>query len=112
MIGLPFFVWLAFTLVDFGNIDQLFAFLAVFGLILIVITRNKQRTLSALVLDIFCFILIASPLVARMKEVPIELFNYNAFIIPTGLFVLFYFVSLYFTLKVYVLKRKSRLVAK
>ena len=31
MIGLPFFIWLLFPLVDFGNPDQLFAFLGVVG---------------------------------------------------------------------------------
>ena len=35
MIALPLFFWLLFTLFDFGNIDQLFAFLAVVGLVIV-----------------------------------------------------------------------------
>jgi len=38
-IGLPFCVWLAITLFDFGNIDQIFALIAVVGLVLIYINR-------------------------------------------------------------------------
>ena len=95
MIALPFFFWLAFTLFDFGNIDQLFAFLAVLGLVTICINHNKQRTSKLLTLDVVCFFLLASPLVRRMTAVPIELFNYLAFIIPTILFSLFYTASLF-----------------
>ena len=99
MIALPFFFWLAFTLFDFGNIDQLFALLAVVGLVIICINHNKTRTSKVLTLDVICFFLMASPLVRRMSTVPIELFNYLAFIIPTALFALFYTASLFFGCK-------------
>jgi len=48
MIGLPFFLWLLFTLFDFGNIDQLFAFLAIGGLTISFINKNKKRTFNIL----------------------------------------------------------------
>src|SRR4051812_42066079 len=96
MIGLPFFLWLLFTLFDFGNADQLFAFLAVIGLIIIFIKRNSTRTVRAVLLDIVCFVLLASPIVRRLTDVPIEKFDYLAFIIPTIIFVLFYFLSICF----------------
>ena len=96
MIALPFFFWLLFTLFDFGNIDQLFAFLAVVGLVMVYINRDKKRTSKILVLDLLCFFLLASPLIRRMMAVSTELFNYLTFIIPTALFVLFYTASLFF----------------
>lgn len=95
MIALPFFFWLAFTLFDFGNLDQLFSFLAIVGLVIICFNHNKPRTSKVLTLDLICFLLLASPLVRRMTAVPIELFNYLAFIIPTALFTLFYTASLF-----------------
>jgi len=99
MIGLPFFFWLLTTLFDFGNIDQLFAFLALIGLTLIFINRNKIISLKILAIDIISFLLLASPLVRRMTAIPIEKFNYLAFIIPTTAFVLFYCVSLFFSVR-------------
>lgn len=107
MIGLPFFFWLLFTLFDFGNIDQLFAFLAIIGLTITFINRNKNRTLTVLLLDIICFLLLASPLVIRMTAIPIENFNYLAFIIPTTIFVLFYIFSFYFSVRQYFLNKKN-----
>ena len=107
MIGLPFFFWLLFTLFDFGNIDQLFAFLAVIGLTLTFINRNKNRTLTILLIDIICFLLLASPLVRRMTAISIEKFNYLAFIIPTTIFGLFYIFSLYFSVRQYFSNQKS-----
>jgi uncharacterized membrane protein len=108
IIGLPFFSWLLFTLFDFGNIDQLFAFLAVIGLTIIFINRNKTRTLTILLLDLICFILLASPLARRMTAIQIEKFNYFAFIIPTIIFVLFYFVSIYFSIRQYLQVQKAK----
>jgi hypothetical protein len=108
IIGLPFFSWLLFTLFDFGNIDQLFAFLAVIGLTITFINRNKTRTLTILLLDLICFILLASPLARRMTAIQIEKFNYFAFIIPTIIFVLFYFVSLYFSIRQYLQVQKAK----
>ncbi len=96
MIGLPFFFWLIVTVFDFGDIDQLFAFLAIVGLVTICINHNKARTKKILLLDLLCFSLLVSPLLRRMTAVPIELFNYLAYIIPTTLFVLFYAASFLF----------------
>jgi hypothetical protein len=87
MIGLPFFLWLLFTLFDFGNIDQLFAFLASTGLVINFITLNSARTLKTLLLDILCFGLLFSPILKRLTSVPIEKFNYLDFTIPTTIFV-------------------------
>jgi hypothetical protein len=51
MIGLPFVFWLAFTLFDFGNIDQLFAIRVIVGLLTICINHNKSRMAKVLILQ-------------------------------------------------------------
>jgi len=107
LIGLPFFFWLLYTMLDFGNPDQLFAFLGVVGLTISFIKLNSTRTFKVLLLDIICFILLASPLVRRMTAVPIELFNYLAFIIPTTIFSLFYIISIYYSVRLYFQSQKA-----
>ena len=99
MISFPFFFWLLISLVEFGNIDEIFALLAVIGLTTCFIKLNSLRTLKIVLVEILCFILLASPLAPRLTVVPIEKFNYLGFIIPTIIFVLFYFVSIYFSVR-------------
>ncbi len=107
IIELPFFVWLLFTFFDFGNPDQLFAFLGVSGLIINFIILNKTKTLKILALDIVCFLLLASPIIRRLSAVPIEKFNYLTFIIPTAIFGLFYIFSLCFSVRQYFQNQSS-----
>ena len=107
MIGLPFFFWLLYTVFDFGNIDQLFAFLAIYGLTISYVTRNSTRTSKILFLDIVCFLLLASPIIRRMTVVPINLFNYLGFIIPTLTFSLFYLISIGYSIKQYLQVQKT-----
>ncbi len=95
MIGMPLFLWLLFTSFDFGNSDQIFAIAAVLGLILSVFTiLNSVQNRKAFLLDILCFLLLASPIVRRMAEVPLKQINYWAFLIPTALFVSMYLLSI------------------
>ena len=84
MIGLPFILWLIFTTFDFGNIDQLFA---IFGLVGIILNLTKWKT--NIILTIISFILMLSPIISRLVQVPIEMFNYLAFQIPFHSFYLF-----------------------
>lgn len=107
MIGAPFCVWLFFTLFNFGNIDQLFALLATTGLVIIFVNVNKIRGLKILLLDIFCFLLLASPVIDRLAQVPVRLFNYKAFIVPAALFVLLYCTSLFFGFVQYLQIKKA-----
>ncbi len=112
MIGLPFFIWLLFTLVDFGNTDQLFAFLSVIGLTIIFMKLSSTRTLKMVLIDIVCFLLLAAPIVRRMAVVPIEKFNYLTFIIPMVIFVLLYLLSIYFSIKQYLQIQKVAVLRK
>ena len=106
MIGIPFFFWILFTIFDFGNPDQFFALLAIIGLLLNFLTRNKQKTLKILSLDILSFLLLISPLIRRMTAISIEKFNYLLFIIPTIIFVVFYLISIVLSVKKYLKNNK------
>lgn len=109
IIGLPFICWLLFVSFDFGNLDQIFAIIAVIGLIISYKTLNSARTLKIVLLDILCFVFLAAPLVRRMTVVPLEKFNYLAFIIPTTIFVLLYLISIYFSVRQYLQTQNTTL---
>lgn len=85
MIRLPFIVWLIFTFFEFGNIDQFFAILGIIGVIL---NLTKWRNKTSIMLISFAFML--SPIVSRLIQVPIEMFNYLAFQIPLTIFITTY----------------------
>ncbi|PRB87161.1 hypothetical protein CQ022_03475 [Chryseobacterium culicis] len=87
MMGLPFIFWLVFTAFDFGNIDQVFAVLGLLGIVL-TISRWKNKVS----ITILSFIMMLSPIVSKMIQVPIEKFNYLAFKIPLILFVACYLI--------------------
>lgn len=82
MIGLPFLFWLIWTSFEFGNSDQIFAVFGLIGFIMMFTKLYKQRILKALI-----FILMLTPIVRRLTEVPIEKFNYLTFIIPFLIFI-------------------------
>ena len=85
MIGLPFVCWLIFTSFDFGNIDQLFAILGVIGIVI-----NLTKWKNNIPLTIISFILMLSPIISRLVQVQIELFDYLAFQIPLTIYVVMY----------------------
>lgn len=99
MIGLPFFLWLGYTLFDFGNIDQLFAFFAAAGIFLSVVSLRKRPAFMMLALDTVSFVLMLSPLIFRLAAVPVRLFYYGAFILPSALFILSSLASLLLLLR-------------
>ena len=94
MIGLPFICWLFFTLFDFGNINQLFAFLGIIGIILN-LTKWKNETF----VTILSFALMLSPIVSRLIQVPLEKFDYLAFQIPLTIFVITYLTFIVINIK-------------
>ena len=101
MIGIPFVFWLFFNAFNFGELDQLFAILGVGGVVWNIKTFHEDRNLKNIFLDLLSFIFMLTPLVSRLVSVPIELFNYLAFIIPICLFVLLYLVSIGLSLSAY-----------
>ena len=98
MIGLPFFIWLPISLFNFWNLDQLFSLLAVIAFVIILLNRKDDETAKRVMLDLVCFLLLASPIIGRLVAVPIEMFNYLEFIIPTTLFFLLYSASVFINL--------------
>ncbi|MCS3531600.1 hypothetical protein [Chryseobacterium sp. JUb7] len=85
MSGIPFIIWLIFAAFDFGNIDQLFA---IFGLVGIILNLTTGKT--RIDVTIVSFILMLSPVISRLVQVPIEVFNYLAFQIPLTIFIVSY----------------------
>ena len=82
MIGLPFICWILFTMFDFGNIDQIFAILGVFGFGL-----NFTKWKSNIRITILSFFLMLSPIISRVSQVPIRMFDYLSFEIPLAIFL-------------------------
>jgi hypothetical protein len=94
MIGLPFILWLIFTVFNFGNIDQVFA---IFGFIGITLNLTKWKT--NIIVNILSFLLMLSPIISRLVQVPIEMFNYLAFQIPLSIFIISYLTYIILNVK-------------
>jgi hypothetical protein len=94
MIGLPFILWLVFTIFDFGNIDQIFA---IFGIIGIVLNLSKWK--NKILVTIISFILMLSPLISRLFQVEMGKFNYLAFQIPLTIFIVTYLIFIIINIK-------------
>jgi hypothetical protein len=89
MISLPFGFWLAFNIFQFGELEQLFAFIGIVGIVL-----NMIRLKRNLFISITGFVFMLIPLFSRFYEVSFSKFNYLSFQIPFTLFVLTYLVSM------------------
>ena len=94
MIGIPFILWLILTVFDFGNIDQLFAILGITGVIL-----NFTKWSNNIPITILCFFLMLSPIISRMMQAPIEMFDYLAFQIPLAIFIILYLTFIFINVK-------------
>lgn len=94
MIGIPFIFWLIWTSFEFGNTDQIFAILGLIGFVL-VFTKYYQKRIYRILI----FGLMLTPIIRRLTQIPIEKFNYLAFIIPLLIFCI--------TFLILILKPKS-----
>ena len=94
MIGIPFVLWLVFTIFDFGNIDQIFAILGIIGVVL-----NFSKWKNKILITIVSFILMLSPLLSRLLQVGIEKFDYLAFQIPLTIFIISYLLFIIINIK-------------
>lgn len=92
MIGLPLLLWLVWTSFEFGNSDQIFAIFGLIGLLLILTKYYKRR-----IIKILSFVLMLTPIVRRLTEVPLEKFNYLAFQIPLIIFIVTYLILIFKT---------------
>lgn len=82
MIPIPFIFWLGFTVFDFGNIDQLFAFLGITGIVL-----NVMKFKYDVAISILSIILMITAVASRLIYVSVEALNYPAFTIPFYTFI-------------------------
>ncbi len=87
IIGIPFICWLLFTVFDFGNTDQVFAMLGILGIVL-----NLIKWRNSVMITILSLLLMLSPLVSRMVQIPIEKFGYLLFQIPFFVFIICYLI--------------------
>ena len=94
MIGLPFILWLVFTIFDFGNIDQIFAIFGITGIAL-----NLSKWKNKILVTILSFIFMLSPLISRILQVEMEKFNYLAFQIPLTIFIITYLIFIIINIK-------------
>ena len=94
MIGIPFVLWLVFTIFDFGNIDQIFAILGIIGVVL-----NFSKWKNKILITIVSFILMLSPLLSRLLQVGIKKFDYLAFQIPLTILIVTYLLFIIINIK-------------
>lgn len=94
MVSLPMFVYLLFTVADFGTTEQIFAAIALFGLIIHFLHLSFKSKTKKVIVDIFVFACLLSPLIYRMLAVPFERFNYSWFLIPAIGFAALYITTL------------------
>ncbi|MGX9987483.1 hypothetical protein [Soonwooa purpurea] len=85
MIAFPLIFWLLISAFYIGSIDQIFAILALIGIIL-----NFTKWKNKVPITILSFLFMLSPIISRMVQVPIELFDYLSFEIPLVIFVITY----------------------
>ena len=90
MIGIPFIAWLFWTSFEFGNNDQAFAIIGLIGLISFFTKYFKNRVLRVLI-----FVMMLTPIVRRLTEIPIEKFNYLAFQIPLIIFITTFIILIF-----------------
>lgn len=94
MISLPLFVYLLFTLVDFGTTQQVFSAVAFLGLLIyfshpVFISPKKKFLIDSLV-----FACLSAPIVHRLLSSHPGLYNYPLFVIPVVSFGLLFLTAL------------------
>lgn len=96
MISIPMFCYLAYGwFAADDNVDRLFIILALIGFALLFIQTQNNPT-KRFFKHVIVFLLLLSPLINRICAVPLSLFNYPSFTIPTVTFVASYLLLLLF----------------
>src|SRR5215216_5564975 len=99
MIGIPFFLFLIFSLVEFGTLAQLTALFSLVGFFLLLFPSDFKTIKRAIGLQFVIYILLLSPIVERLISVSLELFNYSTFITPVLIFAIGFPVYILFFFK-------------
>ena len=94
VVSLPMFVYLLFTVADFGTIQQLFSAIAFVGLIIHFLHLWFRSRTKKFIADSFVFACLLAPILEKLFTIPLERFNYTLFLVPGLAFVLFYTAGL------------------
>lgn len=101
MIPIPFILWLSFTVFDFGNIDQLFAFSGLVGTILNLVKSKYEILFSSLSVA-----LMITAVASRLIYVSAEALNYPTFTIPFFTFIITQALLIILRIRTKTLKQK------
>ena len=101
MIMLPMLFLLIFKLVDFWSIGQLFALLAIAGLIGNLFTIAWPRSKNVFLMDLLSFLCLLAPIIHLVIINGIWMFNYLFFEIPLLIFFVFHVGSLVLSFQQY-----------
>ncbi|HEX8315212.1 MAG TPA: hypothetical protein VF609_09470 [Flavisolibacter sp.] len=94
MISLPMFIYLLFTLTDFGTMQQIFSVIAFLGLIIYFSHPLALSPKQKFFLDSFVFLCLSAPVIYRLLSVHRDLYNYPLFVIPVVCFALLFLTAL------------------
>ena len=99
MIGLPFILVLIFSLFEFGTTAQFTAILAFIGFFLLYFPPKHNSIRQVAILQVLIYFLLLAPIIERLLVVPLQLFNYPLFIVPTVIFIIGFPISIVLLLK-------------
>ncbi|HUC82512.1 MAG TPA: hypothetical protein VMR70_16515 [Flavisolibacter sp.] len=94
LISLPLFVYLLFTLVDFGTTQQVFSAVAFLGLLIYFSHPVVISTRKKFLIDCFVFLCLSAPIAYRLLSSHPGLYNYPLFVIPVVCFGLLFLTAL------------------
>jgi len=95
MISIPMFLYLPLSATDFDSPGQaVSSILAIIGLVIAVIISSTFNDKKNFFWYLLVFFLLLSPIIQRLSAVPINLFNYLLFIVPSLLFLISYILFL------------------
>jgi hypothetical protein len=110
MISSPFILFIVFTVYGSeGILTAISSLTGLTGLFTLLYLLRFNKTRKTILIESFILILLAVPIIERLTSVPIEMFNYPAFIFPVISFVVCYVLSLSFSWK--EIKRKEAEIA-
>jgi hypothetical protein len=97
LIGMPFICYLFLTpFFEWETPSQpLTALAAITGLLILLYTYFPRTRSTGLRTEIIIFLLLLTPVAERLLSVPLVMFNYPAFIIPTACFLTLYPLSIF-----------------
>ena len=101
VIALPLGLLLLFGLMDAEPLMRLCMVLADIALLTLFFLSFKEKTRKTLLIEVFVYFLLLSPLIFLLTSFQLHWFNYYLFIIPISCFVVFYPISVFLSYKEY-----------